>query len=197
MNFFVHPSACLDANVQIGEDTQIWHFTHVQSGAVIGKGCRLGQNVYIGSHVHIGNGCKLQNNVSVYEGVTLGNDVFCGPSCVFTNDLAPRAAFPKERASYMRTDVEDGATIGANATIVCGHTIGRYAMIGAGAVVTADVPPHVLVLGVPAKRSGFVCACGLSLGPWVPPGDPSPAVPVCDACGRMFEPFGEGLREVG
>ena len=196
MSFFVHPSAYLDADVQIGEDTQIWHFSHVQSGAVIGRGCRLGQNVYVGSHVHIGHGCKLQNNVSVYECVSLGNNVFCGPSCVFTNDPTPRAAFPKGRENFVRTEVEDGATIGANATIVCGHTIGRCAMIGAGAVVTADVPPHVLALGVPARPGGFVCACGQRLGPWSPPETAAPIYRTCDACGRKYESFGAGLKEV-
>jgi len=195
MSFFAHPSACLDSDVEIGHGTQIWHFTHVQSGAVIGRECRLGQNVYVGSHVCIGDGCKLQNNVSVYEGVTLGNNVFCGPSCVFTNDLAPRAAFPKGRENYARTEVEDGATIGANATILCGHTIGRFAMIGAGAVVTADVPPHVLALGVPARPCGFVCACGLKLGPWASPDASSPTFLNCSACGRKFAPFGQGLKE--
>ena len=186
MSCFVHNSAVVDADVLIGEGTLIWHFSHVQSGAVIGRGCSLGQNVYIGSGVHIGDGCKLQNNVSLYEGVTLGNDVFCGPSCVFTNDLTPRAKYPKGRENFVATLVQDGASIGANATIVCGHTIGSCAMIGAGAVVTGDVPPHALMLGVPAKPCGFVCTCGKRL----------PDGFTCTACGRVFAPCGDGLKEV-
>lgn len=185
MSFFVHASSVIDENVQIGEDTQIWHFCHVQSGASIGRACRLGQNVYIGSHVQIGSGCKLQNNVSVYAGVTLEDGVFCGPSCVFTNDMTPRAQFPKGHENYMRTLVKEGASIGANATIVCGHTLGRYAMVGAGAVVTSDVPDHVLMLGVPAKPVGFVCTCGERLHELS-----------CATCGRTFEHNGLGLKEV-
>ena len=140
----------------------------------------------MGQHVTIGDGCKLQNNVSVYQGVTLGRGVFCGPSCVFTNDLTPRALFPKGSARFMPTVVEDGASIGANATVVCGHRIGRCAMIGAGAVVACDVPPHVLMLGVPARPHGFVCTCGALLR----------GALVCPECGRRFLPDGEGLREV-
>ena len=180
----IHPSAIVDEGAEIGEGTRIWHFTHVQSGARIGKNCSLGQNVYIGSRVVIGNECKLQNNVSVYEGVTLGDGVFCGPSCVFTNDLTPRARFPKGHERFVQTRVLDGASIGANATIVCGHTIGKNAMIGAGAVVTTDVPDHTLMLGVPATRQGFVCTCGKRLNGLQ-----------CEACGRLFIPVNEGLAE--
>lgn len=185
MSAFVHPTACVDENVQLGENVQVWHFSHVQSGAVIGPDTRLGQNVYIGGNVHIGQGCKLQNNVSIYEGVTLEAYVFCGPSCVFTNDLTPRACFPKGRANFVPTLVKEGASIGANATVVCGHTIGRWAMIGAGAVVATDVPDHVLMLGVPAKPAGFVCTCGQRLHGLT-----------CNSCGRSFEENGHGLKEV-
>jgi len=181
----IHPTAIVDEGAEIGENTRVWHFTHVQSGARIGKNCSLGQNVYIGNHVVIGDGCKLQNNVSIYEGVTLGNDVFCGPSCVFTNDLTPRALYPKGREHFLPTPVLDGASIGANATIVCGHTIGQNAMIGAGAVVTTNVPAHALMLGVPARQHGFVCTCGQRLNGLQ-----------CAACGRQFQPECDGLAEV-
>ena len=149
--YFVHESSYIDEDVEIGDGTKIWHFCHVQKGARIGANCSFGQNVNISNFVHIGNNVKIQNNVSVYEGVELEDGVFCGPSCVFTNDLTPRAEYPKGSAGYKRTLVKHGASIGANATIVCGHTIGEYAMIAAGAVVTADVPPYTLVAGIPAK----------------------------------------------
>jgi len=181
----IHPTAVIDENVQIGEGTKIWHFSHVQSGARIGKNCVLAQNVYVGSHVVIGDCCKLQNNVSVYQGVTLGNGVFCGPSCVFTNDLTPRACYPKGSDHFVPTRVMDGASIGANATIVCGHTIGKNAMIGAGAVVVTDVPDHAMMLGVPAKPAGFVCTCGQKL-----------AGLTCGVCGRSYEKAGDGLAEL-
>jgi UDP-2-acetamido-3-amino-2,3-dideoxy-glucuronate N-acetyltransferase len=180
----VHPTAVIDDDVVIGEGTKIWHFTHVQSGARIGKGCVLAQNVYVGADVTIGDHCKIQNNVSVYQGVTLGNGVFCGPSCVFTNDLTPRALYPKGKERFVKTLVMDGASIGANATIVCGHTIGKNAMIGAGAVVVTDVPSHALMLGVPAKPSGFVCTCGQKLEDLE-----------CSACGRKYEKNAKGLSE--
>lgn len=150
--YFVHESSYIDEDVEIGEGTKIWHFCHIQSGACIGKNCSLGQNVNISNRVKIGNNVKIQNNVSVYEGVELEDGVFCGPSCVFTNDLTPRAEFPKGSAGYKKTLVKHGASIGANATIVCGHTIGEYAMVAAGAVVTKDVPPYTLVAGVPARE---------------------------------------------
>ncbi len=150
--YFVHESSYIDEDVEIGEGTKIWHFCHIQSGARIGKNCSLGQNVNISNRVKIGNNVKIQNNVSVYEGVELEDGVFCGPSCVFTNDLTPRAEFPKGSAGYKKTLVKHGASIGANATIVCGHTIGEYAMVAAGAVVTKDVPPYTLVAGMPARE---------------------------------------------
>lgn len=149
--YFVHESSYIDEDVEIGEGTKIWHFCHIQKGARIGKNCVLGQNVNISNNVKIGNNVKIQNNVSVYEGVELEDGVFCGPSCVFTNDLTPRAEFPKGRAGYIKTLVKHGASIGANATIICGNTIGEYAMVAAGAVVTKDVPDHMLVAGVPAQ----------------------------------------------
>ena len=156
MNYFVHESSYIDDNVEIGEGTKIWHFCHVQSGARIGSHCSLGQNVNVSNKVKIGDGVKIQNNVSVYEGVELEDYVFCGPSCVFTNDLTPRAKYPKGREGYKKTLVKEGASIGANATIVCGHTIGKGAMIAAGAVVTTDVPDYALMVGVPARQVGSV-----------------------------------------
>lgn len=156
MNYFVHESSYIDDDVKIGEGTKIWHFCHVQSGAEIGTYCVLGQNVNVSNHVKIGNGVKIQNNVSIYEGVELEDEVFCGPSCVFTNDLTPRAAYPKGRENYKKTLIKKGASIGANATIVCGHTVGRYAMVAAGAVVTGDVPDYCLVKGAPARVCGKV-----------------------------------------
>lgn len=179
-NYFVHESSYVDEGCQIGEGTKIWHFCHVQSGARIGKGCSLGQNVNISNNVVVGDGCKLQNNVSLYEGVVLEDNVFCGPSCVFTNDLTPRAKYPKGRANYKQTRICEGASIGANATIVCGHTIGRCALIGAGAVVACDVPDFALMLGVPARIAGFVCRCGERL-------HFEDAKATCSACGRKYE----------
>lgn len=149
-NFFVHESSYVDEGVFIGDNTKIWHFCHIQKGASIGDNCSIGQNVNVSNNVKIGNDVKIQNNVSVYEGVELEDGVFCGPSCVFTNDLTPRAEYPKGSENYKKTLVKHGASIGANATIVCGHIIGEYAMIAAGAVVTKNVPPYTLVAGVPA-----------------------------------------------
>jgi len=162
--FFVHKTAVVDEGCQIGEGTKIWHYTHVQKGAVIGKNCVLGQNVNVGNNVRIGNHVKIQNNVSIYEGVTLEDYVFCGPSMVFTNILDPRCEFPQRGSEfYVRTLVKYGASIGANATIVCGNTIGRFAFVGAGALVTKDVPDYALVVGNPAFLVGWMCRCGKRL----------------------------------
>ena len=149
--YYVHESSYVDDGAVIGNGTKIWHFCHVQSGAKIGENCSLGQNVNVSKNVIIGDRVKIQNNVSVYEGVELEDGVFCGPSCVFTNDLTPRAEYPKGAENYKKTLVKRGASIGANATVVCGHTIGEYAMVAAGAVVTKDVEPYTLVAGVPAR----------------------------------------------
>lgn len=161
-NCFVHESSYVDDGVVIGEGTKVWHFCHIQSGAVIGKNCSFGQNVNVGNNVRIGDGVKVQNNVSIYEGVEIEDNVFCGPSCVFTNVTEPRSQYPVHGV-YKKTLVKEGASLGANCTIVCGHTIGRYAMIGAGSVVTKDVEDHALMAGVPARRIGWVCECGRRL----------------------------------
>jgi len=163
-DFFVHESSYVDDNVQIGEGTKIWHFSHIQSGSVIGKKCVFGQNVNVGNNVRIGNFCKVQNNVSIYEGVELADYVFCGPSMVFTNIIEPRCEFPQRGAEfYLKTHVGQGASIGANATIVCGNDIGRFAFIAAGAVVAKDVPDYALMAGVPAKRIGWMSRHGARL----------------------------------
>ena len=154
-NVFVHESSYIDDDVIIGEGTKVWHFCHIQSGARIGKNCSFGQNVNVGNNVKIGDGVKVQNNVSIYEGVELENDVFCGPSCVFTNVTVPRTKYPVHGA-YKKTLVREGASLGANCTIVCGVTIGKNAMIAAGAVVTKDVPDNALMAGVPARQIGWV-----------------------------------------
>ena len=156
-NFFCHKSSYIDKNVKIGENTKIWHFSHIQSGATIGKHCSLGQNVNVGNNVTIGNSVKIQNNVSIYEGVELEDFVFCGPSIVFTNIKIPRSEFPQKGSGYyIKTTVKKSASIGANATILCGITIGEYSLIGSGAVVTKDVPPYSLVIGNPGKIVGKV-----------------------------------------
>jgi UDP-2-acetamido-3-amino-2,3-dideoxy-glucuronate N-acetyltransferase len=161
-NYFVHESAYVDEPVEIGEKTKIWHFCHVSSNAKIGKGCIFGQNVFIASEVKIGNNCKVQNNVSLYTGVELEDDVFCGPSCVFTNVINPRSQIIRH-SEYQRTLVRRGVSIGANATIVCGATIGRYAFIAAGAVVRGDVPDYALMAGVPAVRKAWMSRHGFRL----------------------------------
>lgn len=161
-DYFLHESSYIDAGVKIGNGTKIWHFSHVLRNTEIGEGCILGQNVMIGPNVKIGNRCKIQNNVSIYEAVELEDEVFCGPAMVFTNVLTPRS-FIERKVEFKKTLVKRGASIGANSTIVCGHTIGRYALVGAGAVVTKDVPDYALFAGVPAKRVGWVCRCGYTL----------------------------------
>lgn len=182
--FFVHESSYVDEGVQIGRGTKIWHFCHVQSGAIIGERCSLGQNVNVAKGVHIGDGVRIQNNVSVYEGVELEDDVFCGPSCVFTNVVLPRAAFPAG-GKYAKTLIRHGASLGANSTVVCGHTVGQCAMVGAGSVVASDVKDYALVVGCPAKQVGWVCACGAKLG----------ADLECKACGRAYRETKGGLVE--
>ena len=162
-DYFRHPTAVVDDGAEIGSGTKIWHFAHILGGTRIGERCVISQNVMIGPNVVVGNGCKIQNNVSIYEGVTLEDDVFCGPSMVFTNVLLPRA-FVNRRSEFLPTLVRHGASIGANATIVCGHNVGRYAMVGAGAVVTRDVEDFALVLGAPARRIGWVSRSGDRLG---------------------------------
>jgi UDP-2-acetamido-3-amino-2,3-dideoxy-glucuronate N-acetyltransferase len=161
-DFFVHPSSFVDEGASVGTGTKIWHFCHILPGAVIGADCVIGQNAAIGPDVTIGKGCKIQNNVSIYKGVTLEDEVFCGPSAVFTNVFNPRAAI-RRMDEARPTLVRRGASLGANCTIVCGVTIGRFAFVGAGAVVTRDVPDHALVYGAPAKIRGWVCACGEKL----------------------------------
>ena len=158
----IHESVVIDDNVEIGDNTRIWHFSHIISNTKIGDNCTIGQNVMAGPNVSIGNGCKIQNNVSLYEGVELEDDVFCGPSCVFTNVYNPRA-FISRKHEIRKTLIKKGATIGANATIVCGTTIGNYALIGAGAVIKKDVPNFAIMVGVPARQIGWVCKCGLKL----------------------------------
>jgi UDP-2-acetamido-3-amino-2,3-dideoxy-glucuronate N-acetyltransferase len=190
--YFVHESSYIDDDVVIGTGTKIWHFCHIQSGARIGQDCNLGQNVNVSNNVVIGDGCRIQNNVSLYEGVTLENGVFCGPSCVFTNDPIPRALYPSGREKYLQTVVKEGASIGANATIVCGHQVGRAALIAAGAVVTRDVDDFALVAGVPARRIGWVCVCGRRL-------DTQGVLPanetVCPKCGRQYS-FRGGILQL-
>ncbi|MCU7521139.1 MAG: N-acetyltransferase [Ignavibacteria bacterium] len=164
MNYFKHESAYVDEPSEIGEGTKIWHFCHVQKNTKIGKNCVFGQNVNVANNVTIGNFCKIQNNVSIYEGVTLEDYVFCGPSMVFTNILDPKCKYPQVGAEYyVHTLVKEGASIGANATIVCGHTIGKHALIGAGAVVTKDVPNYALIIGNPGKVVGWVSEAGKKL----------------------------------
>ena len=178
-NYFVHETALVEGPVQIGKGSKIWHFSHVMPGVRIGEGCNIGQNVYIAGGVEIGNNVKVQNNVSVFEGVTLEDDVFCGPSCVFTNVINPRSHVSRKH-EYKKTHVGRGASIGANATIVCGNNIGSYAFIGAGAVVTKDVADYAMAYGNPARRTGWVCGCGVKLDF---AGSDSA---ICKACGKRY-----------
>ena len=183
--FYAHPTAVIDQPCEIGSGTRIWHFSHVMAGARIGEKCILGQNVYVDREVRIGRGCKIQNNVSVYKGVLLEDGVFCGPSATFTNVLNPRA-FIERKQEFRTTTVGKGATIGANATIVCGLTIGPYALVGAGSVVVRVVPAHALVVGVPARQLGWVCRCGVTL--------PDGGKPVCPSCGSRYRLDGDLLE---
>ena len=180
-DYFVHESSYVDEGVEIGEKTAIWHFCHILKGTRVGRQCRIGQNVVIGPQVTVGNNVKIQNNVSVYQGVTLEDDVFCGPSMVFTNVITPRCAFPRNTdKDFAPTLVKRGASIGANATIVCGHTIGEHALIGAGAVVTRDVPAYAVVYGNPARHHGWACECGVVLAF-------DGAHAECSECGRRYQ----------
>jgi len=179
--YFAHESCYIDDGCVIGDDTKIWHFTHVMTGARIGERCNIGQNVVVSPDVVVGNNVKVQNNVSLYTGVILEDDVFCGPSMVFTNVVNPRSHVSRKH-EYRRTLVKRGATIGANATILCGHTIGQYAFIGAGAVVTKDVPDYALVVGNPGRVTGWTCECGVKLAS----GPKPPIQSRCSACGLTY-----------
>jgi UDP-2-acetamido-3-amino-2,3-dideoxy-glucuronate N-acetyltransferase len=185
-DYFVHESSYVDPGASIGLGTKIWHFCHVMPGAVIGDGCNLGQNVVVMPGTRIGNNVKIQNNVSIYQGVILEDDVFCGPSCVFTNVLNPRSHVSR-KSEYQRTLVRRGASVGANATIVCGVTLGEYCFIGAGAVVTRDVPAFALMLGVPARQAGWMCRCGVRL-------TVVRGAARCAACGSAYREEGATLR---
>lgn len=186
--YLAHPTATIDPGCEIGEGTRIWHYSHIMSGVRIGRGCSLGQNVFVGKDVVIGNNVKIQNNVSVYEGVVLEDDVFCGPSMVFTNVLNPRSHVSRKH-EFRETLIRRGASIGANATIICGHTVGQYAFIGAGAVVTRDVPDYALMLGTPARIAGWMCECGVRLA--MTGNELS-----CRECGRLYQQEGERIEPV-
>ena len=187
MEYFVHPSSFIDEPCVIGKGTKIWHFCHILSGAKIGENCTLGQNVMVGNNVVIGNNVKIQNNVSIYTGVELEDDVFCGPSCVFTNVLNPRSQIIR-RNEYQRTLIRRGATLGANATIICGVTIGRYAFIGAGSVVRRDVPDYALILGVPGVQKGWMSRHGFRLQT-----TPEDKILLCPGSGWHYQEVEPGL----
>ena len=178
-NYFVHESSYVDEGCQIGEGTKVWHFSHIMKGCTMGKRCNIGQNVVISPDVVLGDGCKIQNNVSVYTGVICEDGVFLGPSCVFTNVMNPRA-FIERKNEYRKTTLKKGASVGANATIVCGHDIGKYAFVGAGSVVTRDVPDYAMVYGSPAKVKGYVCQCGDKL-------HFTDGKATCAACGKEYK----------
>ncbi len=188
-SYFVHETSVVDPGSEIGEGTQVWHFSHIMAGAKIGKRCKLGQNVFVAKGAVLGDNCKIQNNVSLYEGVILEDDVFCGPSMVFTNVKTPRSAFVRNTSSdYFRTIVKRGASIGANATVICGVTIGRHAFVGAGSVVSRDVPDYALVYGVPAVVKGWACECGVQLV------FSSDGEAQCPECGREYLIEGTTVR---
>ena len=180
LNYFVHESSFIDDGAVIGEGTKIWHFSHIMSGAIIGKNCVLGQNVFVYSNVNIGNNCRIQNNVSIYIGVEIEDDVFCGPSMVFTNNINPRS-FIVSSHDAKKTVLKKGCSIGANATIIWGVTIGKYALVGAGAVVTKDVDDYALITGVPGKRTGWVCKCGIKLQEF------NEFYSKCNSCGNKYK----------
>lgn len=186
MAYFKHDSTIVDEPADIGEGTRIGPFSHIQGEAVIGRECTLGQNVFVGSCVKIGDHCKIQNNASIFGGVVLEDHVFIGPSAVFANDATPRSKYPKGELGCRRSLVKEGASIGSNVTIVMGNTIGRYAMVGAGAVVTCAVPDYALMMGVPARQTGWVCECGMQLN----------RSHLCETCGRQYEETETGLKKV-
>lgn len=192
-DYFVHPSSCIDEGAQIGAGTSIWHFSHVMSSARIGEHCNIGQNVFIAADVHIGNNVKIQNNVSLYTGVVIEDDVFLGPSMVFTNVINPRSHINR-RNEYQQTRVRRGASIGANATILCGITLGQYCFIGAGAVVTRDVPGYALVYGNPARIHGWMCQCGVQL---TLAEDAESQVLKCNSCGASYQKTGNMISPIG
>lgn len=188
MNYYKHETTVVDEPVEIGDGTKIWHFSHISSSAMIGKNCKIGQNVFIAPKVKIGNNVKIQNNVSIYGGVTLEDYVFCGPSMVFTNILNPRCKYPQETEDkYLKTLVKEGASLGANCTIVCGITIGKNVFVGAGAVVTKDVPDYALVYGNPARIMGWMCECGVRL-------DFKDDKAVCSNCGMKYSKKGNEVK---
>jgi UDP-2-acetamido-3-amino-2,3-dideoxy-glucuronate N-acetyltransferase len=189
--YTAHPTATIDDGCTIGEGSSIWHYSHVMPGAVIGRRCSLGQNVFVARDVRIGDNAKIQNNVSLYEGVELEDDVFCGPSMVFTNVVNPRSHVSR-KPEYRRTRVGRGATIGANATIVCGHDIGAYAFIAAGAVVTSAVPAYALMVGVPARQAGWMCQCGVRLAMSVDAGEQAAT---CASCGTSYRRRGTDVTQ--
>lgn len=185
--YFVHESSIVDDGARIGGGTKIWHFCHISAGARIGKDCVLGQNVYVAPTVVIGDNVRIQNNVSLYDGVSIDSHAFIGPSAVFTNVINPRSEVSR-KDEYQPTRVGRGATIGANATIVCGHYVGDYAFVGAGSVITANIPPYALVYGVPARQHGWMCRCGVRLTLTGESG-------YCQACGRGYKASGDGITE--
>ena len=189
-DYFAHSTVTIEKGAKVGKGTKIWHFSHVSQGAVLGEGCKLGRNVYIGPDVKIGKNVKIQNNVSVYAGVELEDDVFCGPSMVFTNIINPRSAIPRNSEEfYKKTLVKKGATIGANATVVCGNTLGRHSFVGAGSVITKDVPDYALVYGNPARFKGWMCACGERLSD---EGNKT----LCKSCNSEYRPTGKSIESV-
>lgn len=189
-NYFVHSTSIVEKTAKVGKGTKIWHFSHIGEGVKIGKNCKLGQNVYVGAHVEIGNNVKIQNNVSVYPAVTLEDDVFCGPSMVFTNIINPRSAYPRNSEEfYKKTLVKRGASIGANATVVCGNSLGRHCFVGAASVITKDIPDYALVYGNPARIQGWMCECGEKL-------KFNGALSVCKSCRKRFRKTKNTIKPV-
>ncbi len=188
--YFVHESSYLEKGAEVGAGTRVWYFCHIKKGAKIGKNCKIGQNVFIDDGAAVGDDVKIQNNVSVYNGVSVGNGAFLGPSCVFTNVKNPRSRHPRKKKDFSRTPVGEGATVGANATIVCGNKIGRHAFIGAGAVVTKDVPDYAVVIGNPARQAGWACECGekLAFG--------SKKSARCASCGLSYKEAGGCIEKI-